>query len=324
VDEDIRMKEMILVTGESLIDMLVANGEADTFHAVPGGSPFNVAMALGRLGAPVSFMGRFSYDHFGQLLHKTLEESGVDLSFSSRVDSLSTIGFVTQQSESAGPDYSFYTKGTAGCELSMKDFSNPLPDYVKVVHIGSFSLAIEPFASALEDLIFEQSHEGRLVTIDINIRPFLIEDRDSFCARVERFTKVAHLIKLSDEDLNWLYPGMSPSEACQHYLEHGAGLVVVTRGDQGVCAANRRGLVEVEAPVVPIEDTVGAGDTFQASMVASLFEVGCFSRESLTLLTGESIRSILERAANATAMNCRRRGCQPPTREELNAFEKGG
>ena len=95
-------------------------------------------------------------------------------------------------------------------------------------------------------------------------------------------------------------------EACQHYLEQGAGLVVVTRGAEGVCAANRRGLVEVEAPVVKIEDTVGAGDTFQASMVASLFEVGCFSRESLTLLTGESIRSILERAANAAALNCSR------------------
>lgn len=316
------MKEMILVTGESLIDMLSANEGTNAFHAVPGGSPFNVAMALGRLGAPVSFMGRFSCDHFGQLLHKTLEESGVDLSFSSRVDSLSTIGFVTQRSENSGPDYAFYTKGTAGCELSVKDFSNPLPDWVKVIHVGSFSLAIEPFASALDDLIFEQSHEGRLVTMDINIRPFLIEDRDSFRERVSRITKVANLIKLSDEDLNWLHPEMSPAEACQHYLEQGAGLVVVTRGAEGVCAANRRGLVEVEAPVVKIEDTVGAGDTFQASMVASLFEVGCFSRESLTLLTGVSIRSILERAANAAALNCSRRGCQPPTREELNAFEK--
>lgn len=315
---------MILITGESLIDMLGANEESNTFHAVPGGSPFNVAMAMGRLGVPTSFMGRFSCDHFGQLLYNTLEESGVDLSFSSRVESLSTIGFVTQQGESSDLDYAFYTKGTAGCELSAKDFSNPLPDWVKVVHVGSFSLAIEPFASALEDLIFEQSHEGRLVTMDFNIRPFMIEDPDSFRSRVDRFAKVAHLIKMSDEDLNWLHPGMSSAEACQHYLEHGAGLVIVTRGGEGVCAANRRGLVEVEAPTVPIEDTVGAGDTFQASIVASLFEVGCFSRESLTLLTGESVGTILKRAANAAALNCRRRGCQPPTREELNAFESIG
>lgn len=315
---------MILVTGESLIDMLGSSEKTNSFHAVPGGSPFNVAMALGRLGVPVSFMGRFSYDHFGQVLFNTLEESGVDLSFSSRVDSLSTIGFVTQRSGCSDNEYAFYTKGTAGCDLSAKDFSNPLPDCVKVLHIGSFSLAIEPFASAIEDLIFEQSHEGRLLTMDINVRPFLIGDRDSFSVRMERFTKVAHLIKLSDEDLKWLHPGMSPAEACQHYLEHGAGLVVVTQGGEGVCAANRRGLVEVEAPAVSIEDTVGAGDTFQASMVASLFEVGCFSRESLTLLTGESIHSILERAANAAALNCSRRGCQPPTREELSAFEKLG
>ena len=318
------MKEMILITGESLIDMLSANQGANTFNAVPGGSPFNVAMALGRLGTSVGFMGRFSYDHFGQLLYNTLEESGVDLSYSSRVDSLSTIGFVSQQSGSSGLDYAFYTKGTAGCELSTKDFSNPLPDWVKVVHVGSFSLAIESFASALEDLVFEQSHEGRLLAMDVNIRPFLIEDRDSFRTRLDRYTKVAHLIKLSDEDLTWLHPEMSPEDACSFYLEHGAGLVVVTRGAEGVCAANRRGLIEIPAPSVSVEDTVGAGDTFQASMLASLFEVGCFSRESLALLTGESIRSILERAANAAALNCCRRGCQPPTREELCAFEKRG
>ena len=315
------MKNLILVAGESLIDMIPAGGGCESYQAIPGGSPYNVAMALGRLGMSTGFLGCFSRDHFGERLREGLLASGVDLSFSKRVASLSTIGFVTQLEGKSGPDYAFYTKGTAGCELEVDDFTNPLVSKIRMLHVGSFSLAVEPFASAVENLIFGQDHSGRLLAMDINVRPFLVGNRESFIARMDRFAGAVNLVKLSDEDLAWLYPGWSLEKGCEHYLGLGADLVVVTRGAAGVFAANRRGTVEVSAPSVEVIDTVGAGDTFQANMLASLFDLDCFSGEELASLDADAVRLILERAGKAAALNCCRQGCQPPTREELEGID---
>ena len=315
------MRNMILATGESLIDMLPVGEGCESYQAVPGGSPYNVAMALGRLGMPVGFLGRFSRDHFGNALWERLVASGVELSFSRRVDSLSTIGFVTHNEGSMGPDYAFYTKGTAGCDLSLDDFPNPLAPDIRMLHIGSFSLAVDPIATAVEKLIFDQDHSGRLLAMDINVRPFLVEDRESFIDRMNRFAGEVNLVKLSDEDLNWQYPKWSLEKGCEHYLGLGADLVVVTRGESGVYAANRQGAVEVSAPSVSVIDTVGAGDTFQATLLASLYDLGCFSSERLAGIDLNSVRLILDAASRAAALNCGREGCQPPTRAELDAFD---
>jgi len=308
---------MILVAGESLVDMLPSDSAGHTvFRPVPGGSPYNVSVALGRLGMRVRFLGCFSHDPFGTLLKQTLEQSGVETSHCPRTNNLTTLGFVIVNRSSGNPSYSFYTDKTAGCCLELADLPVTLPGSVNCLHFGSFSIAAEPIGSALEGLLKFKT-PTRLISLDPNIRPFLIPDRKHFELRLNRFAAVADLIKMSEEDLKWLHPGL-PARACgEKYLASGASLVVVTRGEKGAVAMNARGSSEVMAEPIIVADTVGAGDTFHAAMLAWLSHRNKLNATALQNLSTDDLQNLLRYASTAAAINCSRCGCNPPWEHEL-------
>jgi fructokinase len=308
---------MILVVGEALIDMLpVERNGVRLFQPAPGGSPFNVALALGRLEVEVKFLCPFSRDAFGESLAGALRDSHVDLSLCPMVDALSTLGFVTVDPASRSARYAFYTAGTAGCALLPDQVPDPLPAGVSWLHLGSFSLAVEPFGSTAERLA--QSARGRcLLSLDPNIRPFLVQDRDRYVARLERLAGMADLIKVSDEDLGWLQPGIAVERAAQDYLRRGAKLCVVTHGGQGAEAWSGRGHARVPAQPVEVVDTVGAGDTFHAATLAWLERAGKRDATALAQLSARELEEMLACAARAAAINCSRAGCDPPWAREF-------
>jgi fructokinase len=309
---------MILVAGEALIDMLPATDAdgARLLRPAPGGSPFNVALALGRLGAPVRFLCPLSRDAFGRELRATLAGSAVDLSACPETDALSTIGFVTTDPSTGRNDYAFYTNETAGCALSVSDLPLPLNPATRAVHVGSFSIAVEPFGSAIDALV-EALPRDRVLSLDPNIRPFLIPDRSSFLKRLTRLLARADLVKLSLEDLQWLHPGSTQEDVAAQILSQGASLVVITLGAEGAIAFTSGLRVRAKAPPTEVVDTVGAGDTFQAALLAWLFERGALERERIRGLGEGDLQSMLAFACAAAALNCARPGCDPPRRSEL-------
>jgi fructokinase len=308
---------MILVAGEALIDMLpAAEGSPQVFRAVPGGSPFNVALALGRLGAPVQFLCPFSNDAFGQRLFAALKDSRVDLSLAPRTDALSTLGFVTLDEATKSARYSFYTQGTAGCGLTAEDLPQAFPEAIRCVHLGSFSLAVEPFCTTAETIL-ERMGPGRLLSMDPNIRAGLIAHEASYRERLKRLMHRAAIIKASSEDLDWLHPGGTPASFASEMLSQSAQLVVVTRGANGVLAFTREETLEVPAEPVAVVDTVGAGDTFQAALLAQLACRGRLSRQGLASVSRSEWLEILRQAARAAAITCTRAGSDPPWDTEL-------
>lgn len=310
---------MFLICGEALMDMIAMPAQAGSkkgYIPHPGGSPFNVAMALGRQDAEVRFLSRFSDDFFGQDLRKHLEDSGVNLHLCPLVKDLTTLGFVEFQSHATKPEYAFYTRGTAGCGLEIGDLPDPLPSDIQCIHFGSFSLAVEPFGTTLEH-IHERYKKEKLISIDPNIRPFLIPDRDSFIPRLDRFLAGADIIKLSDEDLDWLDPTMEAETFALERLEKGALLVVVTRGDRGSEAWTVNGHAYVAAPKVKVVDTVGAGDTFHANLLHYLSVQFELRREDIANMNDTALKDCLGHAARAAALNCTRQGCDPPWKREL-------
>lgn len=309
---------MILVTGEALIDLLPREGAAGQplLEPIPGGSPFNVALALGRLGQPVRFLCPLSRDAFGDRLAATLRESGVDLDGCRRTAALSTLGFVTLDPGTRSARYAFYTEGTAGCALTVDDLPEPLPEDVEAIHVGSFSLAVEPFGTAVETLVRERAG-GRLVAYDPNLRPFLVPDRQRLMSRHRAIAARADLLKLSAEDLDWLHPGIPPEDAAADYLRGGTGLVVLTRGAEGAVGYTADRRIECAPPRVEVVDTVGAGDTFQAGLLTWLAEHGRLTRPGVARWSAEDLGKLLAFASEAAAVNCTRAGCQPPWRREL-------
>ncbi|MCC6231206.1 MAG: carbohydrate kinase [Verrucomicrobiales bacterium] len=309
---------MILVTGEALIDMLPGTTSAGEtiLKPTPGGSPFNVALALGRLGAQVRFLCPFSTDAFGCRLAATLEESGVDLSAAPRTRALSTLGFVDLDPKTKAARYAFYTDNTAGCGLRREDLPLPLASEITALNVGSFSLAVEPFGSAVETLVGDHAGD-RLVALDPNVRTFLIGNRDRFLMRYLRLVGRADILKMSVEDLEWLHPRSTIEEASRAYRDAGVGLVVVTRGADGATAIAGDLVVSVGAEPVHVVDTVGAGDTFQAAMLVWLAERNRLSRPGVRSWTEPDLRSLLHFASKAAALTCARAGCQPPRRAEI-------
>lgn len=308
---------MILVAGESLIDML-PSGEpgAEVLRPVVGGSPFNVALALGRLGVPVRYLCPLSTDTFGARMREALRESGVDVSLCPRTEALSTLGFVFLDPATRSASYAFYTDGTAGCALSVRDLPETWDAELKCLHIGSFSLAVEPFGSAVETLVGRLPTD-RVLSLDPNVRPFLVRDRDRFLRRYLGLMGRVDLLKLSVEDMEWLHPRSTQSEVARGYLDSGARLVVITDGARGASAHTRSGTARIEAPPVQVVDTVGAGDTFQAAMLTWLSEHGRLLRPALDGLGDTELERMLGFATRAAAINCTRPGCQPPRRAEV-------
>lgn len=305
---------MLIVAGEALIDMTpVAHNGGNAYIPHPGGSPYNVAMGAGRLGTPVRFLGRISRDAFGQLLRRHLAASQVSLDYVKEGQELTTLALVTP-SES-GESFSFYCDNTADRLLLPEDLPSTLPSGA-ALHFGSFSLILEPGASTLE-LLMRREARQRLISLDPNVRPFLIPNRDAYIEHLMGWLEQADLVKVSQADLEWLYPGESLETIAQEWKKRGPALVTVTRGGAGAFAVTGQEIIQVQAPQVHVVDTVGAGDAFMSGTLSWLWRSGVWSRAALESLDTEQITALLGFAARVAAITCTRAGANPPWREEM-------
>lgn len=307
---------MIVTCGEALIDMLPrkSGDGADVFQPFAGGSVFNVAIALGRLDVPTGFYGGLSTDFFGTTLREALEKSRVDVSFANISDRPSTLAFVTLIEGQAR--YAFFDEHSAGRMLTEADLP-AFPAALRALHFGSFSLAAEPCGSAYETLM-RREHLSRVISLDPNIRPTLIKNRDAHIARIERLVGLADIVKLSEDDLAWLAPGAEFDGFARAWLERGAKLIVMTRGAEGALARSRRVAVSVPSVEVIVADTIGAGDTFSAALMARLDQHGLLTKSAVAALSETRITDALAYAAKAASITCSRPGADPPWLSELS------
>lgn len=313
---------MILCCGEALIDMLprtTAAGEA-AFAPYAGGAVFNTAVALGRLGAATGFFSGLSDDLFGEVLRKTLKESKVDVSLAVTAARPTTLAFVTLTNGHAS--YAFYDENTAGRMLSPADLP-ALPDRVQALFFGGISLVVEPCAAAYEALLLREAGK-RVVMIDPNIRPGFIRDEAAYRARLARLIPRADLVKLSDEDLRWLEGPGEIGALAQAVLARGPRAVFVTEGAKGATAYAKGLKVTVQASKVKVADTVGAGDTFNAGVLAALAGFGALTREGIAALDERMLKAALALGVQAAAVTVSRPGANPPWAHEVAWGREGG
>jgi len=305
---------MILVCGEALIDFFPAGGDDLAFVGRPGGSPFNVALGLARLGRPVGFFGGLSCDPFGRRLAAALAEEGVDLEAVVTSGHASTVSFVLLSPEGV-PSYAFIGEGAADREVTVRDLPR-LDGSVAAIHVGSFSMMVEPVGSALAALLARESRR-RLVSYDPNVRPTVVADLGRWRTRLAALLPHVHVLKISAEDLSLLRPGGNVEAAASEWLAAGVKLVVVTFGVDGAVAWTARRRVAVPAAPVAVVDTVGAGDSFQAALLDGLAAAGALSIAAVGEIAEPALRAILTRAATAAAITCSRRGADLPRKGEL-------
>lgn len=308
---------MIVVCGEALLDVFTM-GETRTglaLEANVGGSPFNLAMGLARLGQPVGFFGAISTGFAGDVLLRALQSEGVDTGAVARKDAPTTLSLVGLDAQGV-PSYSFYGTGCADRLLEPADLGR-LPGTPAALCLGSFASVVEPGATVLRELV--EREKGRsLIAFDPNVRLNVEPDVARWKAQLEWMLPRVDLLKISHEDLSVLYPELSLVAFAQCALEQGAKLVVVTRGAQGALAWTVNSSVSIPPEAVAVVDTVGAGDTFQAALITWLAEHDALSRPALAALDTDRLHSALGFAARAAAITCSRRGADMPRRAELS------
>jgi fructokinase len=308
---------MIVSCGEALIDMLpreTSEGNA-CYEPHAGGAVFNTAIALGRLGVSSGFFTGISTDFFGDLLIDVLQKSRVDTSYLVRSDNPETIAFVRLVNGHAS--YAFYDENTAGRLLSEADLP-VFDDSVEALQFGAISLIPEPCGATYESLM-RREKDQRVISFDPNIRTSFIRDIPKHRARMERMLAMSDIVKLSDEDLEFFDEGGNFDAFAARLLAQGAKLVVMTRGGEGAVGIGSAGKVEVPGQKVAVVDTVGAGDTVNAGILAWLSKAGKLNKAALANLTKDDIESALTLAVRAAAVTVSRAGANPPWEHELPA-----
>lgn len=304
----------VVVVGEALVDLIVAD---DPRHptAWPGGSPANTAISLARLGTAVSFAGRFGNDRFGDLLLANLAVNGVDLGHVVEADEPTSIAVVTRGPDGAA-SYGFHVSGTADWYWTEQELAG-LPGGALAVHVGSLAVALEPGARVLADW-FARSRDRCVTSLDPNVRPALVGPRDAYRPRLESLVAASDIVKVSAEDLAWVYPGEDPvTVACRWQRDLGPALVAVTFGADGVAAVHSGLVTRRSAVAVSVVDTVGAGDAFSGGFLHRLAEHGRLDRARLSDLPADELAGALDFANKAAAIACTRPGADPPHAYEL-------
>ncbi len=316
---------MILVGGEVLIDF-IQTPQADglpVYQANPGGSPYNCAAALGLQGCDVAFMTPISTDSLGVLLHQRLVDAGVTV-LSPRVPQPTTLAVVSFKD--GQPAYQFYREGTADRQIALDTLKAQTPDGAQAFQIGSLGLTSGADAEVWSAYYAWLAGRGLLMSLDPNIRASFIADRTAYLKRLEGLLGLSSVVKLSDEDLEWIadMPGASKQALIEQAeamaQRSGAGLLVLTLGADGAIAffAGQRITVAPQPPA-QMGDTVGAGDTFMATILAELDRRAALSPDGLRALSVAQIADSLAMAAKAAGINCGRHGCNPPSLTELQA-----
>lgn len=321
---------MILACGEALIDMVPKTSpEGKTlFLPCPGGSPYNTIIAVSRLGAPAAFMGRLSTDFFGEALIRGLVQNKVETDFIIRSGENSTLAFVKLE-KGREPQYIFYTEGSADRSLSLSDLPSSLPSVIRCILFGSISLTMEPVASSIETFIRREGRRGAdapVISLDPNVRPFMIPDKEAYIKRFEGWAADAVIAKISGADFDFIYPGLGPEKSLEKILTLGPTLAVTTLGPKGALALLKREdgtTIRVSAPVVdvPVVDTIGAGDTFHGAFLSWLERRGRMSRKAIPALAEGELYEALFFANKAASLVCSRQGADPPDLAEMEAFK---
>ena len=306
---------MILCCGEALIDMLPRKGAdgADVYQPFNGGSVYNTAIALGRLGNKTGLFAGVSTDFFGDGIVAALQEAGVSTRFLKRKDRHTTLALVKFNNGHAR--YSFIDSGSAGAMLQKADLP-ALPKSVTALHFGSISLIPEPCGATYETLL-KRAAKSRVISLDPNIRPTLIKDRRKHLARLARLIALADLVKVSDEDVAWMTGKKGLKATVGAWLKSGAKLVAITRGGEGVDVFTRKHHVSLAAPSVKVADTVGAGDTFTAGFLTYLSRNGLLAKKAVAALNEEQIMAAAAFAMRCAAVTVSRPGADPPWAREV-------
>lgn len=306
---------MIVCCGEALIDMLPVQTEGGRTAYLPctGGAALNSATALGRLGCKASLLTGLSSDFHGRMLEERLHASEVDTTLVIRSDRPTTLAFV--QLTDGQASYAFHDENTAGRMVEPEDLPL-LPPEANALLCGGISLVTEPCADAYAALV-EREHSHRTIMTDPNIRPDFIVDETRYRQRLDRILELSDIIKVSDEDLEWLVPETSSTAARVDRLP-GSALVIVTEGGRRAVAYRADGsAVDVAAQKANVVDTVGAGDTFNAGFLCHMSRAGLLERDGLSQLTATDLQHTLEFAHKVAAIAVSRKGADPPWASEL-------
>ena len=300
------MSNQVWVCGEVLIDLIPDGVER---KAVVGGGPANTAKALAKLGIATQFIDGISTDMYGQMALKQLHQDGVLLDYVKFSDKPTCLAIVSLNN-AGGATYEFLIDGTATFDYTLDWLPDPKTLKPSLLHIGTLVTAIEPAASVLHNWASIVKNIAPIV-FDPNIRPAVMADRSEYVRQVERWIEISSAVKVSDDDIYWLYPDKSIDDVANVWLAMGPELVVVTFGDKGLSGYRKGEKVSVDARKVIVADTVGAGDTVGAILVEAIME------EGLANLSGKLLISKLERAAKAAAITVSRTGALPPSRDEI-------
>jgi fructokinase len=302
---------VILVAGEALFD-LVMHDTGDELHGHPGGAAFNTARTIGRLEQPVGYLGRVSVDRFGRRLDAMLEADGVGRGSVVQTNDPTTLAIAEVDHEGVAR-YRFYERGTSASGLTAEAALGALPDDVRMLHVGTLGLTLEPVASSTEAVV-ERLAPAALVAVDPNIRPWVIEDEAAYRARLGRVLVQSHVVKVSEEDIAWLRPGVPVVEAVRSLLEGGPAVGLLTRGPNGALVVTRTAEVAVPAPRAKVVDTIGAGDAFGGGFLAWWSERGLGPGDLDRI---DVVVEATEFACLVAARTCSKPGADPPYRSEL-------
>ena len=308
------MAGVILVAGEALIDLVPATHTIESLAAHPGGGPFNAARSIARLERPVTYLGRLSRDRFGQGLEALLAEDGVRLDAIVHTDEPTTLA-LADVDELGVARYRFYTEGTAAAGLTPEAALAACPDQVQIAHVGTLGLVLEPTASALEAVVARLPGHAT-VFVDPNVRPDIIADASAYRERLARVLSQSHVLKVSEEDLDWLAPGRRSVDAVRELLAGGPSVGLLTRGPSGALVITMNAEVAVPSPRTKVVDTIGAGDAFGGGFVAWWHARGLGNDDLADI---DAVAAAAEFACLIAARTCERAGASPPHLSELEA-----
>jgi fructokinase len=302
---------LIVVIGEALVD-LVPHGRPGDYRAHPGGSPFNVAVALARLGHPAALMARMGEHGFGRMLRERAAAEGIDLAAAVRAAELATLAVVSMD-RGGRATYDFYLEGTADWQWTAAEL-NKLPTDAEILHFGSLAAWTPPGSERIDELVGEvRAQNGALVSYDPNVRSTLLGTPSHARGLIERSVRRAHVVKASREDVEWLYPWRSMDAVASAWNALGAALVVVTDGADGA-TAHRADAAPQHRPgrSIALADTIGAGDAFTAGLLGGLARRNLHAPDALAAISDAALDDVLGEAVLVSSLTCERVGADPP------------
>jgi fructokinase len=306
---------VIVVAGEALVDLVEEGG---VLRAVPGGGPFNTALALARLGLPVAYLGTLSSDHYGGVLGGLLADASVDLSLVRATDAPTPVAVVKKHGGDGGNSYTFHLAGTAFADFPRTSLP-PIPTQAVALHVGTLALAVDPAATTYR-LLVEREADKRTIVFDPNIRPAVFGDAEAYRLRFAELCRLSTVVKMSRDDAAWIYPSCEPTEVIERVLDLGPRMIAVTLGAEGAVAASAVGRAQLPADHVDVIDTVGSGDSFGAGLIASLYEQDALALDSTRPLDNNVLEKAISLAVSVAALTSTRTGAASPSRAEVDAY----